>query len=63
MPVANFLFGRAESEVSSHLTRAESQAAKMVGVLKVIDLGLFENPVRLMLWLTPLAGGPNAITS
>ena len=50
--VAQFLFGHAESEVSFHLTRAESQAATMVGVYQGFDIGLFVNPVKLMWWLT-----------
>ena len=46
--VANFLFGHAESEVSFHLTKAESQAAMMVGVPQGFDIGLFVNLARLM---------------
>ena len=41
--VAHYLFGHAESEVSFHLTRAESQAATMVGVHQGFDIGLFES--------------------
>ena len=40
--VENFLFGHAESEISFHLTNAESQAAMMVGVFQGFDIGLFE---------------------
>ena len=49
--------------ISFHLTRAETQAETMVGVLQGFDIGLFANPARLMLWLTKLAGRPNAIIS
>ena len=54
--VANFLFGHAESEVSFHLTKAESQAAMMVGVLQGFDIGFFVNLARLLKWLAQLAG-------
>ena len=56
--VANFLFRHAESEVSLHLTKSESQAEMMVGVPQGVDIGLFVNPARLMLWLTHLAERP-----
>jgi hypothetical protein len=39
-------------------TRAESQAAMIVGVPQGFDIGLFENPAMLMLWLTQLVGRP-----
>ena len=42
------IFGHAESEVSFHVTKPESQAAMMVDVPQAYDLGLFENPARLM---------------
>jgi hypothetical protein len=54
----NFPFGHNKSEVWSHLTRAESQAAMMVSVPQGFDIGLFENSAMLMLWLTQLAGRP-----
>ena len=54
--VVHLLFRLAESEVSFHLTRAESQAAMMVGVHQGFDIGLFVNPARLMWWSTQLTG-------
>jgi hypothetical protein len=42
-------------------TRAESQAAMMVGVPQGFDIGLFENLAMLMLGLTSLAGRPTDI--
>ena len=50
--VASYLFVHAESKVSFELTRAESQAATMVGVPQGFDIGIFVNPARLMWWLT-----------
>jgi hypothetical protein len=54
----NYLFRHTKSVVWFHLTRAESQAAMMVGILQGFDIGLFENSAMLMLWLTQLAGRP-----
>jgi hypothetical protein len=47
----NYLFRHTKSVVCFHLTRAESQAAMMVGVPQDFDIGL-SNLERLMLWLT-----------
>jgi hypothetical protein len=33
----------------------------MVGVHQAFDIGLYENPAMLMLWLTQLSGRPIAI--
>jgi hypothetical protein len=45
-------------ELLFHLTRAKSQATMMVSVPQGFDIGLFENPTMLMLWLTQLVGRP-----
>ena len=63
MIVENLPSEHDESEASLHLTRAESQAATMVGVPQGFDIGPFVNSARLMLWLTQLAGRPIAIFS
>jgi hypothetical protein len=52
----NYLFRHTKYEVWFHQTRAESQAATMVGVPQVFDIGLCENPAMLMLWLIQLSG-------
>jgi hypothetical protein len=57
----NYLLRHTKSAVWFHLTRAESQATMMVGILQGFDIGLFENPAMLMLWLTQLAGRPISI--
>jgi hypothetical protein len=57
----NYLFRHTKYEVWFHQTRAESQAAAMVGVPQDFDIGLCENPAMLMLLLTQLSGRPIAI--
>jgi hypothetical protein len=56
----NFPVRNTKSEVWFHLTRAESQAAMMVGVPQGFDRSLW-NSARLKMWLTQLAGRPIAI--
>ena len=46
--VAHFLFGHAESKVSFHLPKSESQEDMMVGVPQGFDIGRFANQARLM---------------
>jgi hypothetical protein len=57
----NYLFRHTKSTVWFHLSRAESQAAMMVGVPQGFHIGLLVTPTRLILWLTHLTGRPIAI--